>query len=308
MKYPIANYNGSPIAIPERGFANAANKLSMRPICFQTNLETPPRSRRFFFALAISLAVLGLISFLPSCSERPTNRLAVGMELAYPPFEMTDAQGHPIGVSVDLAQALGKFLKRDVEIQNIPFDGLIPALKTGKIDLIISSMTATAERAQSIDFSEPYLKTGLCLLVGKNSTIKSIEDLDQAGKTVAVKLGTTGHNYALQKIKHAKVLVLDKEDACVLEVVQGKADAFIYDQMSTFKNWQRNRDQVRAILKPFQEESWAIGLRKGNQELAQKVNSFLKEFRSQGGFEELGDRYLSEQKQAFKQMQLPFYF
>ena len=75
---------------------------------------------------------------------------------------------------MDLANALGKFLGREVEIQNIPFDGLIPSLQTHKIDLIISSMTATAERAKTIEFSDPYLKTGLCLLVGKNSAIQSI--------------------------------------------------------------------------------------------------------------------------------------
>ena len=101
------------------------------------------------------------------------------MELAYPPFEMTDHQGRPTGVSVDMGRALAKYLGKDIEIQNIPFDGLIPALKTRKIELIISSMTATPERAQSIDFSEPYLKTGLCLLVGKNSAIRSIEEPEE---------------------------------------------------------------------------------------------------------------------------------
>ena len=209
---------------------------------------------------------------------------------------------------MDLAMALGKYLQREVEIQNLPFDGLIPALKTGKIDLILSSLTATAERAQSIDFSEPYLRTGLCLLVGKNSTIQSIKDVDQPGKVLAVKIGTTGHTYATGKIKKAKVLVLDKEDAGVLEVVQGKADAFIYDQMSTFKNWQRNQETTRPILQPFQEESWAVGIRQGNAELVRQVNQFLKDFRAKGGFEELGDRYLKEQKDAFKQMGYAFYF
>lgn len=230
------------------------------------------------------------------------------MELAYPPFEMTDERGRPTGVSVDLAKALGQHLGQEVEIQNLPFDGLIPALKTGKIHLIVSSMTATAERAQSIDFSEPYLKTGLCLLVGKKSAIQSIHDLDQPGKVVAVKQATTGHTHAVEKIKNAKVLVLDQEAACVLEVVQGKADAFIYDQMSTFKNWQRNQETTRPLLRPFQEESWAVGIRKGDSELREKVNAFLKEFRVRGGFEELGDRYLKEQKEAFRSMGYPFYF
>ncbi len=232
----------------------------------------------------------------------------VGMELAYPPFEMTDARGQPMGVSVDLAKALGTYLHREVEIQNVPFDGLIPALQTRKIDLIISSMTATAERAKSIAFSEPYVKTGLCLLLGKACSVQSVQELDQPDRTIVVKKGTTGHLFATDRIKRAKLLVLDKEDACVLEVVQGKADAFIYDQISTYENWQRHKDSTRAVLEPFQEESWAIGLRQNDGELRQKVNEFLKDYKARGGFEELGNRFLKEQKQAFKELGYPFYF
>jgi polar amino acid transport system substrate-binding protein len=104
------------------------------------------------------------------------------MELGYPPFEMRDEKGEPKGVSVDLARALAEFLGRPLEIQNLTFDGLIPSLKTGKIDLVLSSMTATEERARAIDFSDPYLKTGLCLLVGRRADVKSIAELNQAGK------------------------------------------------------------------------------------------------------------------------------
>jgi polar amino acid transport system substrate-binding protein len=230
------------------------------------------------------------------------------MELAYPPFEMTDQHGQPAGVSVDLARDLGKYLGRQIEIQNFAFDGLIPALQTRKIDLIISSMTATAERAKAIAFSDGYLNTGLCLLVGKNSTIKSMADADQPGRAVVVKKGTTGHLFAAANLKHAQVLVLDKEDACVLEVVQGKADAFIYDQISTYENWKRNPAATRPILEPFKQESWAVGLRRDDTNLLRQVNGFLKEYKAGGGFSRLGDRYLSEQKEAFRKLGYPFYF
>ena len=249
-------------------------------------------------------------TFLIATSAVPAEEppLVVGMELAYPPFEMTDTQGNPKGISVDLAKALAENLGRELEIRNIPFDGLIPALKSGKIDLILSSMTATPERARSIDFSDPYLKTGLCLLVGSDSGIRSIADVDKSSLKIAVKKGTTGHLYAAKNIKHAKVLVLDKETAGVLEVVQGKADAFVYDQMSTFKHWQSHRDSTRAILEPFQTETWAIGLRRGDDALRAQVNAFLAEFRKLGGFERLGDEYLSEQKRALAEEGIPFYF
>jgi len=249
--------------------------------------------------------VAGLAVGRAAAAGRDT--LVVGMELAYPPFEMTDKLGKPSGVSVDLAHELGKALGKKVVIQNTAFDGLIPALKTGKIDLIISSMTATGERARSIDFSDAYLSTGLCLLVRNGVPVTGISTLDQPGRIVAVKKGTTGHSFAAKNIKQARLLVLDKDSAAVLEVVQGKADAFIYDQMSVYQNWQRNQATTRALLVPFQKESWAVGVRKGNDALRVQVNAFLKEFRAKGGFDRLGDRYLKEQKEAFKKLGYPFY-
>ena len=254
------------------------------------------------------LAALALTIFGSTVvAEEKDKPLIVGMELAYPPFEMTDTSGKPTGVSVDLATDLAKSLGRPVVIQNTAFDGLIPALKTGKIDLVISSMTATAERAQSIDFSEPYISTGLSLLLKKDSTAKGIADLDREGVKVAVKKGTTGHIFATNNLKKAQVLVLDKESAAVLEVSQGKADAFIYDQMSVYQNWQRNKETTQAILEPFQKESWAVGIRKGNDELKAQVNRFIKEYREKGGFEQLGERYLKEMKDEFKRLGSAFF-
>lgn len=252
---------------------------------------------------AFNLLLLLLCVLAGSFVRAAEPPLRVGMELGYPPFEMRDASGQPAGVSVDLARALGDFLARPVQIENLPFDGLIPALKTGKIDLILSSMTATAERARVIDFSDPYLRTGLCLLAGARSTAQTPAD----ARTIVVKKGTTGHLYAAKNLRSAQVLVLDKENACVLEVAQGKADAFIYDQMSVFSHWQRNRDTTRAVLTPFQEESWAIGLPKGSP-LRAKVNEFLARFRADGGFERLGDKWLAEQKAEFRKAGIPFFF
>ncbi|HEY4745362.1 MAG TPA: transporter substrate-binding domain-containing protein [Desulfuromonadaceae bacterium] len=237
-----------------------------------------------------------------------TGTLTVGMELSYPPFEMTDDKGVPAGVSVDLAMALGRALGKRVVIRNMAFDGLIPALKSGTIDLIISSMTITPERAQTVAFSDPYLTTGLCLLVGMRSPLTSIADLDRPGITVAVKKGTTGHLYAAARIRNARVLVVDREAAAVLEVVQGTADAFIYDQMSVYRNWRRNPETTRALLKPFQQEQWGIVLRRGDERLKGEINRFLRAFRGQGGFDRLGDRYLGDQKQAFRELGVPFYF
>lgn len=261
---------------------------------------------RYFKGLFLCLVLLAVTACKPSAnSDTP---LRVGMDLSYPPFETIAADGSPTGISVEIAEALGAFLDRRVQIQNIPFVGLIPSLQTGKIDLIISSMTATEERAQSISFSDPYLTIGLALLVGKNSPINSLRDLDEKGRTVVVRQGTTGQLWAQNNLSNARIVVLEKENSAVLEVIQGKADAFIYDQMSVWKNAMQHPEITRAILEPLQKETWAIGLRSDEEELREQVNAFLRAFRDSGGFERLGDKYLQEQKKAFEEQNLTFYF
>lgn len=253
-------------------------------------------------------AMKSLLLLLFACRLIAAEPLRVGLDMSYPPFEMRDEKGQPAGVSVDLARAVGEKIGRPVEFVNMPFDGLIPALRTNRIDVVLSSMTATPERAQSVDFSEPYLRTGLCLLTPATSDIQSVADLDRAGKKVAVIKGTTGHLWAVQNLKQAQPLVLAKETAGVLEVTQGKADAFIYDQMSTLRNWLGNRDKTRAVLKPFKEEAWAIALRKGNDPLRTQVNTALAELRKDGFFDRSADKWLKEQKAEFAKLGVPFVF
>ena len=267
--------------------------------------------------LVMISSILALV--LVGCGEKekeqktetkPTKKvLKVGMELAYPPFEMSEKDGTPSGVSVDFAKALGKSMNRDVVIENIAWDGLIPSLKTGKIDLIISSMTITEERKKSIDFSIPYAQSSLAILANKNSAIASINDLNQAGKKVAVKKGSTGHIYAKDNLPNAEVLVFDKEAACVLEVVQGKADGFIYDQLTIYKNYAKNMDTTVPLLESFQEdyEYWGVAIKK-NSPLKEEVNEFIKQAKDDGTFDTFANKYLTEAKKTFDELGIPFFF
>ncbi|MEX1117893.1 MAG: transporter substrate-binding domain-containing protein, partial [Terrimicrobiaceae bacterium] len=178
----------------------------------------------------------------------------VGMDLSYPPFETINEQGKPVGVSVELAQGLADALGRPLKIENIPFVGLIPSLQGGRLDCVISSMTVTEERKQSIGFSDPYLKTGLGVLAGAKSDIEGI--VDEPGRTYVVRQGTTGEVWARRNLKEAGILPVEKESAAVLEVIQGKVDGFIYDQMSVWSNWQQHPEKTRALLKPLKIEEW----------------------------------------------------
>lgn len=254
--------------------------------------------KRFIFFLTLQLIPIGA----------STEPLRAGMELSYPPFEMVCPDGKPCGISVDILNALGQYLKREIEIENISFTGLIPSLKNGNIDLVISSLTITEQRKKAIDFSDPYAITGLCLLLNAKSNIENIGQANQPGKIIVVKSGTSGEIYASENLRRATVRVLDKEAICVLEVIQGKADAFIYDQLSVYTNWKKNPETTKALLTPFQKEYWAFGVRKNNLELLLKINAFLAQYRKEGGFDKLADRYLPEQKQAFQQLGVPFVF
>jgi polar amino acid transport system substrate-binding protein len=269
-------------------------------------------SQKLFSSVPRGTILLGLLVFtvfgLGCSGEHPKNELIVGMDLSYPPFETISPDGTPEGVSVELATALAAYLGRPLRIENIPFVGLIPSLQNGRIDCVISSMTDTPERRQSLSFSDPYLSTGLALLVGKQSSLQSLSDLDQPGKTIAVRLGTTGESWARENIKNATLVAMDKENTAVLEVIQGKADGFIYDQMSIWQNQQKNPDATRALLAPIRKEEWAIAVRKEDAPLREQINSFLKEFRAEGGFDRLAEQFLKEQKAAFEKEGVPFVF
>lgn len=267
--------------------------------------------------MCLFLSLLLLILSTSGCGKEETEKkegnneepLVVAMELAYPPFEDKDEAGEPTGVSVDLIKAFGEYAGREIRIENTAWDGLIPSLQTGTADLVISSMTIRPDREEQVDFSDPYANALLAVLINKNTDASTIEDLNQEGKKIAVKSGSTGHLYAESNLKNAELIVLPDESACVTEVAQGRADGFIYDQLTIYRNWQRNLDTTEAIFIPFQEpEKWGIAVQKGNSELLEQVNAFLKEFREEGGYDKLEETYLSEEKKAFDELGFQWFF
>lgn len=252
------------------------------------------------------LAALAAAACLASCAR--TNRLIVAMDATYPPFEMLDDRGECSGVSADLGRALAAHLGREVEFRNINFQGLIDALKSGSVDCVISSMTANDERRQSIDFSDPYVKNGLAMLISAKSPVQSLDDLKKPGRRVVVRLGTTGESYAREFLKNASIIALDGDPACVLEVVNGNVDAWVYDQISIMLHHVQHPQATRALLQPLREEYWAIGIRKGNDALREEANRFLKQYRAEGGFKKLADKHLAAERKMMAEQGIPFVF
>ncbi len=265
------------------------------------NAPVPCRRVLIIPLVALCLALL-LSGGLGGCGGRKANELVVGMELSYQPFEMLDERGQPAGIGVDLARELAASLHKEIRIENMDFGALITALKTGRIDLVVSSMTVNDERKKSIDFSIPYISNGLAILANAKSDIRNIGDVDRAGRTVLAKNATTGYAYAQAHFRQANVRVLGEAANCALEVSQGKADAFLYDQIAIYRLNRKFPDTTRALLEPFQQESWAIGIQKGRDELRNGVNAFLADFKARGGMDRLLQKYLGADPATLKEM------
>jgi len=235
--------------------------------------------------------------------------LVVAMELAYPPFETKDTVGNPSGLSVDFITQFAEAYGYDIVIENTAWDGLIPSLQTGMADCVISSMTITAARAEQIDFSEPYALAQLALLTNSGSGIESIDDLNRQGMSIAVKTGSTGDIFATKNLPHATIVRLADESACVTEVVQGKVDAFIYDQLTIYRNQLKNPEATSAVYIPFQDpEFWGIAVQKDNKELLAELNEFIATSRQDGTFDRLTDKHLAAEHAVFKDLGFRWFF
>lgn len=279
--------------------------------------------KRMAAGAVVAAAALLFAAGLASCSDggssggEATNSdggstdktLTVAMELAYPPFETRDEAGDAYGISPAFMQKFADAYGYDLVIENTAFDGLIPALQTGKADAVMSSITITDEREAEVDFTDPYAVAQLAILANAQSGIGSIDDLNQPDKTVAVKTGSTGDVYATNHLTNAQIVRLADESACVTEVVQGRADGFLYDQLTIYRNNQANPDTTEAVFIPFQDpEYWGVAVADGNDELRAQFNEFIAQCKQDGTFEELTQEFLADEKAAFDELGFRWFF
>lgn len=235
--------------------------------------------------------------------------LKVGMELKYPPFETKDAEGNPDGASVMLAMALGEYLGKEIEIVDTPYPSLIPSLETGKIDMIISSMTITEARQEKVDFSDPYTTSQLMMLVYKDSKVESPADLNDPEVIIASKTGTIGALWAQANAPEAQIKNIDEEATAVLEVSQGKADVFIYDPLSIIRHHENYPESTRAVLEPLPNTGgWGIAVQKGQEDFVKEINAFIKKAKEDGTYDAIREKYLLDKMEEFEQYGLDFFF
>lgn len=254
-----------------------------------------------------------LLTFV-GCQQQPTDVLdrpviKVGMELKYPPFETKDENGNPKGATVDLAKAMGKYLDKEVEIVDTPYPSLIPALESGEIDIIISSMTITEERQKKVDFSDPYTTSQLMMLVHKDSKVKSHGDLNNEDVIIVSKTGTIGALWAQSNAPNAQIKNVEEEATAVLEVAQGKGDVFIYDPLSVIRHHENYPETTRAILDSLPNtKGWGVAMKKGQDELRKKINEFIKTAKEDGTYDQIRKDHLEDKVKEFEKYGIDFFF
>jgi polar amino acid transport system substrate-binding protein len=236
--------------------------------------------------LLIGMMIVVTLSFAQSLTEiKKRGKLIVGTEPTFPPFEFVDEKNQVVGFDMDIANELAKRLGVKLEIVNLPFDSLIPALLQGKIDLIIAGMTITEERAKVVDFSKPYFEANQAIVVRKDGKFepKKLEEL--VGKKVAVQLGTTG-DLVVSEINGVQVVRFQKFTDAFLELQNGRVDAVVLDEAP-----------AKAYVKKFPKflisavvdtgETYGIAVKKGNKELLNFVNQTLDILKSSGTYNKL---------------------
>lgn len=242
------------------------------------------------------LILLGLVAF--GCSGDDSNVLVVGTEPEFKRFETKNTEGEYVGLDMDIVRMLAKDLGMELRIVEMEFGALIPSLLTGKIDLIISGMTATEKRAKKVKFSEPYFHTKLCLLVHVDSGITDAASAN--GKTIVVKQNTTGAKRAKDLFKDSKIEVLQTEADCANLVASGRAAAFLYDHLSIFEAAKKHSKTTRAIYKSLSEEPYAMAMRHGDTELHEKVNKFVRAIHEDGRLTKLKNKWMGDIPDAIR--------
>ena len=243
------------------------------------------------------LAVL-MITILAGCGAKEGNKkeeqktYVVGMSADFAPFEYRE-NGKIVGFDVELAKEIEKQTGVKLELQDIAFAGLLPALQTGKIDAILSGMSVTEERKKAVNFSKAYFNVSQVIVVKKDEgSINGGEDLP--GKSVGVALGTTSDTLA-ESIEGISLTKYNKTYEAILALNTSKIDAIILDYQQA-RNFVGQNPELKILPKELAKEEYAIAIGKKNTELLETVDGALENIVGSDFYEGLLEKYIVEKK------------
>ena len=241
-------------------------------------------------------ASLAAIAFTLSCTTQAAGKeLLVATDTAFVPFEFKQGNEY-VGFDIDLWAAIAKELGWTYQLKPMDFNGIIPALQTHNVDVALAGITIKDERKQVIDFSDGYYDSGFLLMVRKdNDSIKGEADL--AGKTVAVKAGTSAADYAKAHFKAKELRQFPNIDNAYLELRTGRVDAAMHDTPNVLYYIKTAGDgQVKTVGAQMMAQQYGIAFPKGS-DLREPVNAALKKLREDGTYARIYEKWFGSQPQ-----------
>ena len=221
--------------------------------------------------------------------------LRVGFESGYVPFEMTDKKGNFIGFDMDFGRRLAKSMGVKFVPVNTAWDGIIPALMTDKFDIIMGGMTITQERNLKILFADPYIVVGQTILLNKKheGKVLSYKDLNDPKFILTSRMGTTGEQAIKKLIPKATYKGFESEAEAGLEVINGKADALVYDlPFCGFLYGSQGQGKTVFLNEPFTYEPLAWAINKGDPDFLNYLNNFLRQSKGDGFYEQVYNKWI----------------
>jgi len=221
---------------------------------------------------------------------KSSGKIRIGLMGTYAPYNFINDKNEVDGFDADVAKEVAKRLGVQVEFITGEFSGLIEGLQKDKYDALVSQVTITDDRKKTMDFSEPYIKNAVNVIVkSDNSDIHSLEDFK--GKKIGVGLGTNDEKYlrdvAIPKVGQFEIATYNDVITSLMDLNTGRIDATINNTFAIQPILQKNKLQVKAVGEPIKEDVAGIAVRKGNQELVSAINTALDEMKKDGTFKNI---------------------
>ena len=232
-----------------------------------------------------ALAVLGGATLSASAQET----LTVGANIGNVPWEFQDDAGEFVGFEIDLVNAVAERLGAEVEIVNIPFNGLFSAVQSGRIDIATSSITITDERLQSVSFAQPYYDSDQSLTVASGGPA-SLDEME--GKTVGVDTGSTGDMWATEHAEEygfADIRRYEGLAPAMLDLTAGRIDGYISD-IPALLYYVKDKPELEVVQRIETGEKYSMMFNK-DAELASQVNDVLTDLKEEGVLSELHEKW-----------------
>jgi polar amino acid transport system substrate-binding protein len=221
--------------------------------------------------------------------------MKVCFEAGYIPFEMKTKDGRFIGFDIDIAKHMSSVMEVKFTPVNTAWDGIIPALQTGKCDIIIGGMAITPQRNLKVMFADTYLEIGQTVLISSSvaGTVNSYRDLNDAKYTISTQIGTTGAQAAKKFFPKAKIDLYETSADAVLQVANGKADAFVYDLPYNALYAAQNKDSVVHLDQAFTYEPLGWAIRQDDPNFLNFLNNYLVQIKKDGTYDRIYDKWFN---------------